>query len=238
MQCARRWRSTSRTDSTVSPLASWFAGIASTNAWIRSGVARRASRVRSRRSSPERATREDDRRSPGMGADYTDAVGSPPPPRSPSRQIYANVIAIALAPGGSVKTVTLVTRRLYFGVDAMQMRDATARVLSRLEERPDQPLVKLDALVEDFRVSAAASRPMIDEMVRHGLLQRAWRSQRRIRRHREIPPLCGRPDRRAVGAKPREDAAQSHRRPCVAFQSHRDRATSTKSTLSPCSVLT
>ena len=71
-----------------------------------------------------------------------------------------------------MKTVTLVTRRLYFGLDAMQMRDATARVLSRLEERPDQPLVKLDALVEDFRVSAAASRPMIDEMVRQGLLQR------------------------------------------------------------------
>jgi DNA-binding IclR family transcriptional regulator len=71
-----------------------------------------------------------------------------------------------------MKAVTLVTRKLYFGLDAMQMRDATARVLSRLDETPQQPVIKLAALVEAFRVSAAASRPMIDEMVRHGLLQR------------------------------------------------------------------
>jgi DNA-binding IclR family transcriptional regulator len=71
-----------------------------------------------------------------------------------------------------MKAVTLVTRKLYFGLDAMQMRDATARVLSRLDGTPQQPVIKLAALVEDFRVSAAASRPMIDEMVRHGLLQR------------------------------------------------------------------
>lgn len=72
-----------------------------------------------------------------------------------------------------MKDVTLVTKRLYFGVDALQMREATARVLSRLEEMPpDRPVVRLDALLEDFRVSAAASRPMIEEMLRHGLLQR------------------------------------------------------------------
>lgn len=72
-----------------------------------------------------------------------------------------------------MKAVTLVTRKLYFGLDAMQMRDSTARVLSRLDEMPpDQPVVNLAALVEDFRVSAAASRPMIDEMVRQGLLER------------------------------------------------------------------
>ena len=72
-----------------------------------------------------------------------------------------------------MKAVTLVTRRLYFGVDAMQMRDSTARVLSRLEDLPpEQPVIKLAALVEDFRVSAAASRTMVEEMLRHGLLQR------------------------------------------------------------------
>ena len=72
-----------------------------------------------------------------------------------------------------MKAVTLVTRKLYFGVDAMQMRDSSARVLSRLEQTPsDRPVVKLDALIEDFRVSAAASRRMVDEMLRHGLLQR------------------------------------------------------------------
>lgn len=72
-----------------------------------------------------------------------------------------------------MKAVTLVTRKLYFGVDAMQMRDSTARVLSRFEEPPrEQPVINLAALLEDFRVSAAASRPMVEEMVRHGLLQR------------------------------------------------------------------
>lgn len=72
-----------------------------------------------------------------------------------------------------MKAVTLVTKKLYFGVDAQQMRESSARVMSRLEGLPpDRPVIKLDALVEDFRISAAASRPMIDEMVRHGLLQR------------------------------------------------------------------
>ena len=41
MQCARRWRSTSRTDSTVSPPISWLIGIAFRNAWIFAGVDRR-----------------------------------------------------------------------------------------------------------------------------------------------------------------------------------------------------
>ena len=54
----------------------------------------------------------------------------------------------------------------------MQMRDASARVLARLRSgTPGRAVIRLDALVEDFRVSAAASRPMIDEMLRHGLLE-------------------------------------------------------------------
>ena len=69
--------------------------------------------------------------------------------------------------------LTLINRTRYFGLDAMQMRDSTVRLLERLQEMPpDRPVVKLDALVEDFRVTAAASRPMIEEMVRHGLLHR------------------------------------------------------------------
>src|SRR4030095_14459616 len=72
-----------------------------------------------------------------------------------------------------MKALTLVTRKLSFGVDAMQMRDSTARVLSRLGQTPsDRAVVKLDALIEDFRISASASRRMVDEMLRHGLLQR------------------------------------------------------------------
>ncbi len=72
-----------------------------------------------------------------------------------------------------MKPLTLVSRKLYFGLDAQRMRDASARVLARLEAQPaEQASVKLEALVEDFRVSAAASRPMVDEMLRRGLLER------------------------------------------------------------------
>ena len=71
-----------------------------------------------------------------------------------------------------MRPFTLVTKKLYFGVDAQRMRDASSRVLARLRsETPGRAVIRLDALVEDFRVSAAASRPMIDEMLRHGLLE-------------------------------------------------------------------
>jgi len=71
-----------------------------------------------------------------------------------------------------MKPVTLVTKRLYFGLDALRLREATERVLSRLHGiPPDRAKVRLDALVDDFRVSAAASRAIVDEMVRKGLLQ-------------------------------------------------------------------
>jgi DNA-binding IclR family transcriptional regulator len=71
-----------------------------------------------------------------------------------------------------MRPFTLVTKKLYFGVDANRMRDASARVLARLRSQtPARAVIRLEALVEDFRVSAAASRPMIDEMLRHGLLE-------------------------------------------------------------------
>jgi hypothetical protein len=72
-----------------------------------------------------------------------------------------------------MKPLTLVSRKLYFGLDAQRMREASARVLARIEAHPaERAVVKLDALVEDFRVSAAASRPLVDEMLRRGLLER------------------------------------------------------------------
>ena len=71
-----------------------------------------------------------------------------------------------------MRPLTLVTRKLYFGVDAQRMRDASARVCARVEGKPpERAIVKLDALLEDFRVSAAASRLMIDEMLHRGLLE-------------------------------------------------------------------
>ncbi len=72
-----------------------------------------------------------------------------------------------------MKPVTLVTTRLYFGVDALRMRDAAARVLTRVQGLPShRRTVRLEMLLEDFHVGAAASRAMVDEMVQSGLLQR------------------------------------------------------------------
>src|SRR5262252_870537 len=66
----------------------------------------------------------------------------------------------------AMRPFTLVTKRLYFGVDAQRMRDASARVLARLEsDGSGRAVVKFEALVEAFGMSAAASRPMIDEML-------------------------------------------------------------------------
>ena len=72
-----------------------------------------------------------------------------------------------------MKQVTLVTRRTYFGIDPYRLREATERVLLRIDGiPPERAAIRLDALVEDFRITAAASQTMIDEMVRQGLLQR------------------------------------------------------------------
>lgn len=71
-----------------------------------------------------------------------------------------------------MKPVTLVTNRLYCGLDATQLRNAAGRVISRLEGVAEEvATIRLDALVEDFRVSAAASRTMVERMVRAGFLR-------------------------------------------------------------------
>ncbi len=72
-----------------------------------------------------------------------------------------------------VKTLTLVTRRLYFGVDALRLRDAAERVLLRVEGLPpERARVKLDALSSDFGWNEASSRTMVEQMIQGGLLQR------------------------------------------------------------------
>ena len=70
-----------------------------------------------------------------------------------------------------MKTMTMVARHLYFGMDPMQLRDAANRVLGRLPE--DQSIsasVKLDALIEDLHLTPTASKAIIDEMVSSGVL--------------------------------------------------------------------
>jgi len=72
-----------------------------------------------------------------------------------------------------VKSFTLVTKRLYFGVDALRLRDATERVLLRVQGLPpERARVNADALAQDFGWSPGVSATMIEQLVQGGLLQR------------------------------------------------------------------
>jgi hypothetical protein len=73
----------------------------------------------------------------------------------------------------TAKTMTLVAKHLYFGLEPIQLRDAANRVLSRIPDTvTTDATVRLDALVEDFRISAASSRELVDKMVEDGILMR------------------------------------------------------------------
>src|SRR5687767_12239975 len=72
-----------------------------------------------------------------------------------------------------MKTPTLVANRLYHGLDPLRLRDSTDRVLARVVGVPnDRATVALEAIAEDFRLGTAASRAVVDEMLRGGLLER------------------------------------------------------------------
>lgn len=70
-----------------------------------------------------------------------------------------------------MKTMTLVARHLYFGMDPLRLRDAANRVLARLpEDTSISATVRMDALVEDLRLTPSASRAIVKEMVENGVL--------------------------------------------------------------------
>jgi hypothetical protein len=67
----------------------------------------------------------------------------------------------------------LVTRHLYFGVDAMRLQVAAGRILMRVQgQPPERATVGLDTLAQDFRLSTRESLTMVDEMLQYGLLER------------------------------------------------------------------
>jgi hypothetical protein len=69
--------------------------------------------------------------------------------------------------------MTLVAKHLYFGLDPLRLRDAANRVLSRIPEHiTNHATVRLDALLDDFRLGASTSRPILDQMVKDGVLER------------------------------------------------------------------
>jgi hypothetical protein len=70
-----------------------------------------------------------------------------------------------------MKVRTLVTQRLYFGLDALALRAATARVLARVVGlTPARARVSMRNLCQDFGVDAVRGQALVDELVRERLL--------------------------------------------------------------------
>lgn len=66
---------------------------------------------------------------------------------------------------------TLVTRRLYFGLDPLRLREASGRVLARvIGLPPERANVSAGDLRRDLGVDTLLGRSVVDEMVAEGLL--------------------------------------------------------------------
>lgn len=71
-----------------------------------------------------------------------------------------------------MKIRTLVTKRQYYGMDAVALRAATARVLSRVAGLPtDEARVSRRNLCQDFVLDPASAQDTLDQMVADGLLK-------------------------------------------------------------------
>jgi len=78
-----------------------------------------------------------------------------------------------------VKAMTLYSKRLYFGVDALRLRDAAERVLLRVQGLPpERARVNIDALEHDFGWNPSASPAMVEQLVQSGMLQRLGTNSR------------------------------------------------------------
>jgi hypothetical protein len=70
-----------------------------------------------------------------------------------------------------MKPRTLVTRRLYFGVDPFRLREASSKVLSRVVGlSADRAKVSTEDISRDFGLDTVEGRSLVDEMVAEGLL--------------------------------------------------------------------
>ena len=97
----------------------------------------------------------------------------------------------------------LVTKHLYFGVDAMQLQIAAGRVLMRVVGRPpERATVGLDTLAQDFGMSTRESLTLVDQMV----LADCWKNRTRARRNTSSPTNSGNTRRRASSTRCRARA--------------------------------
>src|SRR5439155_26285023 len=72
-----------------------------------------------------------------------------------------------------MKARTLVTQRLYFGMDALSLRAATGRVLSRVVGLPpERARVSARSLRQDFGVDTVQGNALlVEQLVAEGLLE-------------------------------------------------------------------
>jgi hypothetical protein len=71
-----------------------------------------------------------------------------------------------------MKARTLVTQRLYFGMDALNLRAATGRVLSRVVGLPrERARVSVRSLRQDFGVDTVQGKALVEQFVAEGLLE-------------------------------------------------------------------
>jgi hypothetical protein len=71
-----------------------------------------------------------------------------------------------------MKVRTLVTQRLYFGMNALDLRTASARVLSRVVGLPpERARVSARSLRQDFGVDTVQGNALVEQLVAEGLLE-------------------------------------------------------------------
>ena len=72
----------------------------------------------------------------------------------------------------TAKPRTLVTKRLYFGIDPLRLREASGRVLARIHGlEPARASISAEDLQRDFGLDTVEGRSMLDAMVADGLLR-------------------------------------------------------------------
>ena len=70
-----------------------------------------------------------------------------------------------------MKARTLVTQRLYFGMDALNLRSASVRVFSRIVGLPpERARVSARSLRQDFGVDTVQGNALVEQLVAEGLL--------------------------------------------------------------------
>jgi hypothetical protein len=70
-----------------------------------------------------------------------------------------------------MKSRTLVTQRLYFGVDAFKLREGSGKLLSRVVGlAPERAKVRAEDVRRDFGVDTVEGTSIVEEMVAEGLL--------------------------------------------------------------------